>query len=188
MNLISLVGMASGSNRLRVVWVETTHLGCCYPKFSANAVHPLLSTHELILPLPGSTAASVARPPWFTCGWSKFFLLAGVALFESTTSSSTAKPIQQGVKNFEPTAAIATGGKRWLPNLATEGYGSSMSGVSAKQIKRLEGDARMAALEIAGRSPAEARAQQTRVSLVGDGRKWRITNLQKAVRVMASWR
>lgn len=75
-----------------------------------------------------------------------------------------------------------------MPNLATEGYGSSMSGVSAKQIKRLEGDARMAALEIAGRSPAEARAQQTRVSLVGDGRKWRITNLQKAVRVMASWR
>jgi hypothetical protein len=138
--------------------------------------------------VPGSTTASVTPPPWLTCGWSTFFLLAGVAIFESTTSSSTAKPIQQGVKNFEPTATIATGGKRWLPNLATEGYGSSMSGVSAKQIKRLEGDARMAALEIAGRSPAEARAQQTRVSLVGDGRKWRITNLQKAVRVMASWR
>ena len=75
-----------------------------------------------------------------------------------------------------------------MPNLATKGYNSRMSGSSAKEIKRLEGDARIAALEIAGRSPAEARAQQTRVSLVGDGRKWRITNLQKAVRVMALWR
>jgi hypothetical protein len=75
-----------------------------------------------------------------------------------------------------------------LPNPAAKGHGSSMSGVSAKQIKRREGDARMASLEIAGRSHADARAQQTRVSLVDDGRKWRITNLQKAVRVMASWR
>ena len=71
---------------------------------------------------------------------------------------------------------------------AAKGYDASMSVLSAKQIKRREGDARMACLEVAGRSPADARAQQTRVSLVGDGRKWRITNLQKAVRVMASWR
>jgi hypothetical protein len=75
-----------------------------------------------------------------------------------------------------------------LPNPAAKGYDASMSVLSAKQIKRREGDARMASLEIAGRSPADARAQQTRVSLVGDGRKWRITNLQKAVRGMASWR
>ena len=99
------------------------------------------------------------------------------------------KPSQsKSVKTVEATGARATGGKRWLPNPAAKGHGSSMSGVSAKQIKRREGDARMASLEIAGRSPADARAQQTRVSLVGDGRRWRITNLQKAVRVMASWR
>ena len=91
-------------------------------------------------------------------------------------------------KTVEATGARARGGKRWLWNPAAKGYGASVSILGAKQIKRREGDARMAALEIAGRSPAEARAQQTRVSLVGDGRKWRITNLQKAVRVMASWR
>jgi hypothetical protein len=139
--------------------------------------------------VPGTTTAGMARPLWLPCGWSAFLLLAGVALNnESTTLSSTAKPSQQGVKTFELTGVTSKGGKRWLPNLATKGYIFSISGVSAKQIKRREGDARMAALEIAGRSPAEARAQQTRVSLVGDGRKWRITNLQKAVRVMALWR
>ena len=99
------------------------------------------------------------------------------------------KPSQsKSVKTVGATGARATEGKRWLPNPAAKGYDASMSVLSAKQIKRREGDARMASLEIAGRSPADARAQQTRVSLVGDGRKWRITNLQKAVRVMASWR
>lgn len=63
-----------------------------------------------------------------------------------------------------------------------------MSEVSTKAIKLHEGKARLAGLNRARRSRADARAQQIRASLVGDGRKWEITNLKKAALVMASWR
>ncbi len=48
--------------------------------------------------------------------------------------------------------------------------------------------ARLAGLKRAQRSRANARAQQIRASLVGDGRKGRITNLKQAALVMATWR
>jgi hypothetical protein len=63
-----------------------------------------------------------------------------------------------------------------------------MSALGIQQIKRLEGEARMDGVRTASRSAAEARDQQARVSLVGGGHKWRITNLKEAVRVMATWR
>ncbi|MEY4327179.1 MAG: hypothetical protein RIS24_3350 [Verrucomicrobiota bacterium] len=63
-----------------------------------------------------------------------------------------------------------------------------MSALGIQQIKRLEGEARMDGVRTASRSAAEARDQQARASLVGGGHKWRITNLKKAVRVMATWR
>ena len=63
-----------------------------------------------------------------------------------------------------------------------------MSEVSIESIKQLEGKARLAGLKRAQLSRADARAQQTRASLVGDGRKWRITNLKQAALVMAIWR
>jgi hypothetical protein len=63
-----------------------------------------------------------------------------------------------------------------------------MCEVSIESIKQFEGKARLAGLNRAQRSRADARAQQTRASLVGDGRTWRISNLKQATLVMAIWR
>lgn len=60
--------------------------------------------------------------------------------------------------------------------------------LTTQQIKRLEGEARMADIRVASRSAAEARNEQARALLVGGGHKRRITNLKKAVRAMATWR
>jgi hypothetical protein len=57
--------------------------------------------------------------------------------------------------------------------------------MSFNQIKRQEAQSRMAAIRRARRSPAAAAAEQRRASLVGNGAKWRITNLNEAVRAMA---
>jgi len=54
--------------------------------------------------------------------------------------------------------------------------------MSFSQIKRQEAQSRKAR-----RSPAAAAAQQRRASLVGDGAKWRITNLNEVARAMAKW-
>jgi hypothetical protein len=43
----------------------------------------------------------------------------------------------------------------------------------------------MAAIRRARRSPAAAAAEQRRASLVGNGDKWRITNLNEVARAMA---
>jgi hypothetical protein len=59
--------------------------------------------------------------------------------------------------------------------------------MSFSQIKRQEAQSRMAAIRKARRSPAAAAAQQRRASLVGDGAKWRITNLNEVARAMAKW-
>jgi hypothetical protein len=59
--------------------------------------------------------------------------------------------------------------------------------MSFNQIKRQEAQSRMAAVRRARRSPAAAAAQQRRASLVGDGAKWRITNLNEVARAMAKW-
>ena len=78
--------------------------------------------------------------------------------------------------------------RRVLRKPAARGQGYSVSGDSIKSIKQLEGEARLAGLKRAQRSPVDARGQQRRASLVGAGRKWRITNLRKAALVMATWR
>ena len=54
-----------------------------------------------------------------------------------------------------------------------------------RQMKKQEAENRMAAIRRARRSPAAAAAEQKRASLVGNGAKWRITNLNEAVRAMA---
>jgi hypothetical protein len=57
--------------------------------------------------------------------------------------------------------------------------------MSFSQLKRQEAQSRMAAIRKARRIPAAAAAQQRRASLVGDGAKWRITNLNQVARAMA---
>ena len=64
---------------------------------------------------------------------------------------------------------------------------SSVKTMSFNQMKRQEAQSRMAAIRKARRSPAAAAAQQKRASLVGDGAKWRITNLNEVARAMAKW-
>jgi hypothetical protein len=51
-------------------------------------------------------------------------------------------------------------------------------------VKRQEAQSRMAAVRRASRSPAAAAAEQKRASLVGNGAKWRITNLNEVARAM----
>jgi len=59
--------------------------------------------------------------------------------------------------------------------------------MSFNQIKRQEAQSRMAAIRRARRSPAAAAAEQKRASLVGNGAKWRITNLNEVARAIAKW-
>jgi hypothetical protein len=59
--------------------------------------------------------------------------------------------------------------------------------MSFQQMKRQEAQSRMAAARKARRSPQAAAAQQRRASLVGDGAKWRITNLNQVARAIAKW-
>ena len=54
-----------------------------------------------------------------------------------------------------------------------------------RQMKKQEAENRMAAIRRARRSPAAAAAEQRRASLVGNGAKWRITNLNEVARAMA---
>ena len=62
-----------------------------------------------------------------------------------------------------------------------------MKTVSFNQLKRQKAQSRMAASRKARRSPAAAVALQRRASLVGDGAKWRITNLNQVARAIAKW-
>ena len=55
------------------------------------------------------------------------------------------------------------------------------------EVKRQEAKARMAALRQARRNPQTAAKIQRRVSLVGNGARWRITNLKQVVCAMAKW-
>jgi hypothetical protein len=54
-------------------------------------------------------------------------------------------------------------------------------------IKERESRSRMADLRKARRSPQAAAKIQRRVSLVGNGAKWRITNLNQVARALAKW-
>jgi len=60
-----------------------------------------------------------------------------------------------------------------------------MKKISVSQMKKQEAKNRMAAIRRARRSPAAAAAEQRRASLVGNGAKWRITNLNEVARAMA---
>jgi lipase chaperone LimK len=59
--------------------------------------------------------------------------------------------------------------------------------MSFHQMKRQEAQSRMANLRQARRSPKAAAALQRRVSLVGNGANWRITNLNEVARAMSKW-
>ncbi len=59
--------------------------------------------------------------------------------------------------------------------------------LSFKEMKRQEAESRMAAVRKARRSPQAAAKLQHRASLVGDGAKWRITNLNQVARAIARW-
>ena len=62
-----------------------------------------------------------------------------------------------------------------------------MKVLSYSQMKRQEARSRMTAARKARRSPQSATALQHRASLVGDGAKWRITNLNQVARAIAKW-
>jgi lipase chaperone LimK len=59
--------------------------------------------------------------------------------------------------------------------------------MSFNLMKRQEAQSRMANLRKARRSPKAAAALQRRVSLVGNGAQWRITNLNEVARAIANW-
>ena len=59
--------------------------------------------------------------------------------------------------------------------------------VNFNALKEQEARSRMADLRKARRSPQAAAKIQRRVSLVGNGAKWRITNLNQVARAIAKW-
>jgi hypothetical protein len=67
------------------------------------------------------------------------------------------------------------------------GDSPSVKTSSFKEMKRREAESRMAAVRKARRSPQAAAKLQRRASLVGDGTKWRITNLNQVARAIARW-
>jgi hypothetical protein len=58
---------------------------------------------------------------------------------------------------------------------------------SFQELKRQEARRRMAAVRRARRSPQAAAEEQRRASLLGNGAKWRITNLNQVARAIAKW-
>jgi hypothetical protein len=68
---------------------------------------------------------------------------------------------------------------RWYNNV-------EVKTVDFKVVKRQETRSRMKLAREAARSPAAAKTVQKRVSLVGDGAKWEITNLRKFARLAAA--
>jgi hypothetical protein len=66
-------------------------------------------------------------------------------------------------------------------------YLSSVKAMSFNELKRHEAQSRMAAVRKARRSSKAAAKLQRRASLVGNGAKWRITNLNQVARAIAKW-
>jgi hypothetical protein len=62
---------------------------------------------------------------------------------------------------------------------------SGVKKISFREVKEQEARNRMAAIRRARRSPRAAAEEQKRASLVGNGAKWRITNLNEVARAMA---
>jgi hypothetical protein len=63
----------------------------------------------------------------------------------------------------------------------------SVKTVDFNALKKQEARSRMADLRKARRSPQAAAKIQRRVSLVGNGAKWRITNLNQVAHAIAKW-
>ena len=62
-----------------------------------------------------------------------------------------------------------------------------MKTVNFNAVKRQEARSRLAAARKALSSTKAAAALQRRVSLVGNGANWRITNLNEVARAMSKW-
>jgi hypothetical protein len=62
-----------------------------------------------------------------------------------------------------------------------------MKALSFNELKRRKERNRMAALRRARRIPMAAEEEQRRASLVGNGAKWRITNLNEVALAIARW-
>jgi hypothetical protein len=92
----------------------------------------------------------------------------------------------------------------WLVNGALSGSGSTgcrlalafwcessknvfVKTVDFKTVKRQEARSRIRLAREAARSPEAAAAIQKRVSLVGNGAKWKITNFKQFARATAQW-
>jgi len=80
--------------------------------------------------------------------------------------------------------AVANSAANLLPTPNCDIF-SSVKTLSFNQMKRQEARNR-AIVRRVRRSPAAAALQQS-VSLVGDGAKWRITNLNQVARAIAKW-
>jgi hypothetical protein len=63
-----------------------------------------------------------------------------------------------------------------------------MKTVNFSAVKWQEAGSRIADLRKAHRSPKAAAKIERRVSLVGNGAKWRITNFKQVARASAKWR
>jgi hypothetical protein len=63
----------------------------------------------------------------------------------------------------------------------------SVKAVNFNAVKRQEARSRMADSRTARRNPQAAAKIQRRVSLIGTGAKWRITNFKQVARAMSRW-
>ena len=72
----------------------------------------------------------------------------------------------------------------WFSNIVSV---FRMRRVTYNAIKRREAKTRMSAVRSARRGSSAALSLQKRASLVGHGKKWRITNFRQVARAMAKW-
>jgi hypothetical protein len=89
----------------------------------------------------------------------------------------------------------------YLKNLADDAFGEDselarhpkwgddrcVKTVSYRTVKQQEARRRLASAHQARSSARSAKLVQSRVSMVGSGSKWRITNLRQVARAMAAW-
>ena len=65
-------------------------------------------------------------------------------------------------------------------------YEFTVKKISFREVKKQEARNRMAAIRRVRRSPRAAAAEQRRASLVGNGARWRITNLKQVAQAIAN--
>jgi hypothetical protein len=108
--------------------------------------------------------------------------LSGGALNGRFEIPATSQPFRSLRFSKRPSSAVAN-----LLLTTDCGICCSVKTMSFNQMKRQEAQSRMSAVRKARRSPKAAAALQHRASLVGDGAKWRITNLNQVARAIARW-